>query len=198
MVDSNPAPDDHPKGGPRLTRGRMGRIRQLPKDLREVIDRLLRDGVAQSDIRARLEPLLSERGERPLSAAGLNRYAARMEGIGRRMREAREVAAAWAATHGDRPETELGQTIVQIVQTLAFEVSQKIAAEDMETEELLTSLKDLGLLAQRLERAAELGHRREQELRKTCAAEAEQAAKEQGLSAPTAAAIREAIEGVGA
>ena len=177
------------------TRGRMSRIRQLPPELREMIDQLLRDGVAQNDIRDRLEPLLAEHGERPLSAGGLNRYSSRMEAVGQRLCEAREVAAAWSARHGDRPETELGQTMIQIVQTLAFEVSHKLASEDADSGELLTTLKDLALLAQRLERAAEIGHRREREIRQVVGAEAEAAAKSQGITPATAAAIREAIEG---
>ena len=133
------------------TRGRMGRIRQLPPELRETIDQLLRDGVPQNEIRSRLEPLLAAHGEQPLSAGGLNRYSSRMEAVGQRLREAREVAAAWSARHGDRPETELGQTMIQIVQTLAFEVSHKLASEDWSPDELLATLKDLALLAQRLE-----------------------------------------------
>ena len=177
------------------TRGRMGRIRQLPPELRETIDQLLRDGVPQNEIRSRLEPLLAAHGEQPLSAGGLNRYSSRMEAVGQRLREAREVAAAWSARHGDRPETELGQTMIQIVQTLAFEVSHKLASEDWSPDELLATLKDLALLAQRLERAAEIGHRREQEIRKTVAAEVEAEATKQGITPATAAAIREAIEG---
>lgn len=177
------------------TRGRQSRIRQLPREIRELIDQLLRDGVPQNEIRRRLEPLLAERGEAPLSAGGLNRYATRMEAVGQRLREAREVAAAWSARHGDRPETELGQTMVQIVQTLAFEVSHKLASEETTTEDLLGSLNTLALLAQRLERAAEIGQRREREIRQSVAAEAEAEAKKQGITPATAAAIREAIEG---
>ena len=181
----------------KVTRGRQGRIRQLPPELRELIDQLLRDGVPQNEIRARLEPLLEQHDERPLSAAGLSRYASRMEAVGQRLREAREVAAAWSARHGDRPETELGQTMIQIVQTLAFEVSHKLVSEDATPDDLLTSLGDLALLAQRLERAASIGQRREQDVRKVVAAEAEAEATKRGITPATAAAIREAIEGAG-
>ena len=173
----------------------MGRIQRLPQGLRETIDRLLAEGVPQTEIRAQLEPLLARIGEAPLSAAGLNRYAAKWEGIDVRIRAARAIAAAWRDRHGERPETELGQVMVQTVQTFAFELTQRLGSGETEPAELLAMLKDLSLLVERLERAAEIGTRRERELRTLAAQAVGAAAKRLGLTADTAAQLRAAAEG---
>ena len=123
-----------------------------------------------------------------------------MEGFGQRIRESRAIADAWIAKFGEQPSGEIGRMVIQMVQTLAFEVVDKLdkqaqGNEAIKPTEILSALNDLALLSQRLEKASELSTRREKELRQAMAAEAEQAVKKAGVSQDTAAAIRAALEG---
>ncbi len=176
------------------TRGRMGRVQRLPQPIKDRLDELLRAGVPQRDILRRLEPLLAAAGERPLSAAGLNRYATRVERAGRRIREAREVADAWTAKFGAQPAGEVGQHVVELLRVLAFEAALHHGDGDggpVDAEQL----NALALAVQRLERTAEIGARRLRAIRREAADAAGREARRQGLSADAAAAIRAAVEG---
>ena len=185
----------------RRTRGRMSRIEQLPPALKDRLDELLRNGVPQAEILRRLEDPLREIGERPLSAAGLNRYATQMEEIGAELRETRAIAEAWRSKFGDRPTSELGQLTVEVLSTLAFKASLR-ARQDSEDPEAGIDpelLGDLALAQFRLERAAEIGTRRERTLREAFAKQAAEAveteARAQGVGPEGIAALRAAIEG---
>ncbi len=178
---------------PRATRGRTGRIDALPAALRERIDALLRAGVSQREIIARLERPLAEAGEAPLSAAGLCRYAARAAEIGRWLQEGRAIAD----TLVDRPAGRTGDLAVEVLRTAVFDLvvaARRDGQADPET------VGQLALAIQRLERTAQMSQRREIELRREIAAEAARAggdaATQAGVSGDVAAAIRAAIEGV--
>ncbi len=176
----------------------MSRVQQLPVAIKKRLDELLVGGVPQKDILRQLEPLLIDAGEQPLSAAGLNRYATRMESLGRRIRESREVAEVWTAKFGEAPAGELGQHIINMLRTMAFEFTLSADGQtDDEGNPVInpTVINDLALAVQRMERAAEMSTRREKELRQAYAAKAETAARQRGISNDTAAAIRQAIEG---
>ena len=179
------------------TRGRLGRIQRLPGELKSYLDRRLREGATQADIRREMAPLLAELGEAPLSAGGLNRYATRMEKAGRRVREAREVASAWTAKFGEEPSGEVSQHIIEMLRVMAFEMT--LNADEQTDEEGNSALDPvmighLALALERLERAAEMGAKRERALRAELAVKAEQVARRQGISADTAAAIRAALD----
>ncbi len=71
---------------PRPTRGRMSRIQQLPRDLKDLIDELLRSGVSQKAILERIQPLCEAADVEPISQPSLNRYATRMAAEAERRR----------------------------------------------------------------------------------------------------------------
>ena len=179
----------------RTKRGRPNRIEQLPAKLKARVDELLRSGVTQREILHRLEEPLRDIGERPLSAAGLNRYATDMAEYGQELREIRAIADAWRAKPGEEPTGEAGQLAVEILKAAAFRMSLRVRRMLNEDEELIdtSQVKELSLALERLERAAAIGTKREREFRAEFAAEAEKVAKRQGLSADTAAALREAL-----
>lgn len=181
------------------TRGRMSRIQQLPTELRERLDCLLRAGVSQRAILEQLAPLLDEAGEAPISRSALNRYASRMEAVGQRIRSAREAADAWTARFGE-PTSELDSMVIDLVRTLSFETSLQLSEEEQSVEP--ETLAQLALVAQRITRAAKLTDDRVRairaELAEQAAAAGEGAARRQGVSAETVAEIRRAIEGVAA
>ena len=173
----------------------MGRIDQLPEDIRDLLHRLLREGVPQSEILRRLEPPLAAAGERPLSKAGLNRYATRMERMGARIREAREVASVWTAKFGDEPTGEVGQQVVEMLRIMAFDLTLRADQDAGGGEPALDAdtINALALAVQRLERADAISKRRESEMRSAWAREAEGAAKRVGISGDMAQALREAL-----
>lgn len=150
----------------RVTRGQPSRIDQLPEEIRERLDAMLRGGVTQREILRRLEAPLREIGERPLSRSGLNRYATRMEEVGHEIRQSRAVADAWMSQLGERPTGAVGRLTAEIVRTLAFKVVQKVGDQiDVEDDlsEIVTMLNELSLLHKRMAGADVLANKSERE-----------------------------------
>ena len=85
----------------------------------------------------------------------MSRYASKMEVAARRFRESREIGRLWVREFGGRPNTEAGQAMISLIQTLAFEIARKMSeSEAYEPEDLIGALKDLSLLSQRTSSAA--------------------------------------------
>lgn len=187
----------------RPTRGRQSRIQQLPAALKERLDAMLRAGVSQKEILARLEPLFRERDTPPLSRSGLNRYATRMEAVGRRIREAREMAAVWTAKLGETPTSNVGAYTLEMLRTLVYDLT--LRAHDDERIDV-EQLQGIALALQRIERASKLNTERERTLRRelaeAAAAEAERAAAAEAeraghvLPPDALRAIREQVYGI--
>lgn len=188
---------------PRPTRGRMGRIQQLPSAIKDRLDELLRSGVPQKTIVDQPAPLLERAGEKPLAPSVVNRYATRMEAVGRRIREVREIAAVWTAKLGETPTSNVGAHTLEMLRTLVHDLTLR-AVEDDELD--VEQLREIALTLQRIERAGKLNADRERALRRElaelAAAEAEKAAADQaeksGHQLPPEAlrAIREQVYGI--
>jgi len=183
----------------RRGRGQVSRIDKLDADIKLLLDKLLRDKqYTQVEIRERVNAQLTTRGDEPLSAAGLSRYATRMESFGARIREAREVSEAWIATLGSEPSGEVGQLLIEMVRTLAFDLTLKLAngSEDVEPK----FIKEIAIGLERLEKAASESVRREQQIRQVVAQEAaakvEEVARKGGLSAETIQTLRKEMLGI--
>ena len=182
--------------------GRRATVISMPRDLREALNaRLCDSGFSNYASLARwLNDELKRRGlHLRVTSRTVNRYGKKMERMGHDMARAREVAAVWADKFGREPNGDVGRLVIQIVQSLSFDVAKHLHAAacdgEVNIEDALTSLKDLALLVHRLERASELSEKREKELRAAVAQQAESEAQKQGISKDTAAAIRAAIEG---
>src|SRR5690606_29718758 len=84
--------------------------------------------------------------------------ATRMEAIGKRMRETNAVADAWVQRLGDKPTGQVGNLLIQMTRSMAFDLA--LAAQDQVNEDgeeepvSLGMLKDLALTIQRLEKAS--------------------------------------------
>ncbi|PWG62846.1 DUF3486 family protein [Sediminicurvatus halobius] len=185
---------------------RPSTIDRLPDDVREKLHELLRDPrVTQLEATRQINEILEREGhEERLSKSSLNRYAVRMEAVGQKMREAREVADMWIGKLGARPEGEMGNLINQLVRSLTFDVSLKLQEGELDAETLpgtIDMLKDLALTAARLEKASSENVKREAEIRRQAREEAaeqaaeaaEQAGRRAGLSDEGVAAMRDAI-----
>ena len=182
----------------------MGRIQQLPPAIKDRLDELLRGGVPQTAILDRLAPLFEKAGEPPLGRSVLNRYATRMESVGQRLREAREMAAVWTAKLGEAPTSNLGAHTIEMLRTLVYDLTLKTADDDGDLD--VEQLREIALTLQRLERASKLNAEGERALRtelaELAASEAEKAAKAAGeksghaLSAEALRKIREQVYGI--
>ncbi|WP_323878281.1 DUF3486 family protein [Aeromonas hydrophila] len=189
------------------TKNTKSKIQQLPDDIRSQLSAMLRSGsMSQKDILEEVNALILESGlppEEQISRTGLNRFAKRMEVAGSRMQQAREVAEVWTTKLGQAPTSEVGKMLQEFVRTMAFETSMKMMdASDGEEGKMVDpkSLGQLALVIQRVEQAAMTSHKVEKEIRAVFAAEVaaktEKIVTQAGVSAETAADIRNKILGI--
>ncbi|MBA5235276.1 DUF3486 family protein [Pectobacterium aroidearum] len=186
----------------RQTRGRPSKIDLLPPAIRDALHQMLRDKqYTQEQIREAINELIDEHNlpdDMQISRTGLNRYASRMEAVGSKIRASREMAEIWAAKLGSAPTSDVGKLLMEFVKTLAFETSMSLAEKDKAVEP--KALGQLALVAQRIESAQMVSHKREKEIRQAFAEEAAEKAEkivsQAGLSADKAADIKRQILGI--
>lgn len=184
------------------TRGRRSKIDLLPEDIKAELNTMLRDGrLQQQEILDLVNAQIKEAGledKAKLSRSGLNRYASRMEEVGAKIRQAREVAEVWTAKLGDQPTSEVGKLLQEVVRTMAFETGMAMSESGDPVEP--KALSQLALAIQRVEQAAMASHKREKEIRTAFAEEAanamEEVAKSQGLTREGVKAIKQQILGI--
>lgn len=181
-----------------MSREQQSSIDRLPEDIREKLHDLLRDPrVTQLEATARINAILEE-GMHPerLSKSAVNRYALRMQEVGAKLRQSREIASMWIGKLGAEPQGEVGKLLNEMVRTLAFEVTMKLAEGDIDEVEP-KMIKELATGIHRLEQAAEKNAKLEAEIRKQARDQAAKAmeseARKQGASAATIDALRSAI-----
>lgn len=182
----------------------MGRqpssIDLLPGDVREKLQELLRDPrVTQLEATRRINEILEAEGrEERVSKSGVNRYHLKMEEVGAKIRQGREIAEMWIGKFGAAPQGQLGLLITEMLRTLAYDLSLKLQDADINDPETLGAtidqVKALALGVQRLEQSATLNVKRETEIRKQALAEAAEkagaAARQAGVSSETIQRIR--------
>lgn len=177
----------------RKGRGRRSKVHKLPADIKNTLDELLRNGrMTQQDILREVNALAKAAGADTLSRSGLNRYSTKMEQMGSRIREAREVSDAWISKLGTEPSGEVSQLLIEMVRTLAFDSVLQHAESDEPLEPKF--IKELSIGIEKLEKAAETSQKRELELRKQFAAEAAEQAAEVAASAGMTQAGIDAIK----
>jgi hypothetical protein len=184
------------------TRGRASKIDLLPESIRDALHQMLRDKRhTQEQIREAINELIDHHDlpdDMQLSRTGLNRYASRMESVGAKIRASREMAEIWAAKLGSAPTSDVGKLLMEFVKTLAFETSMALAETEKTVEP--KALGQLALVAQRIESAQMVSHKREKEIRQAFAEEVasttEKIVSQAGLSAEKAADIKRQILGI--
>lgn len=186
-------------GQERTTRGRMGRVQQLPAPVRAELDRLLATGLTQKEILGIVNRELAALGGKPLGAAVLNRYASQQERAAGRMRDANAMAAAWTKQLGEAPEGDLGEMLGEMLKTLAYDVQLRVegSLDRMDAPEAATLVKELALTHRRMEAAGLLTQRRRRETLADAARAAGKALKRHNVSQEVRAAIDKAILGEG-
>ncbi|EMV4499087.1 DUF3486 family protein [Vibrio cholerae] len=186
---------------------RKSKVELLPEEIRNTLNVFIRSGnMTQKDILEAVNQMIDDAGlgdDAKLSRTGFNRYAKRMEDMGQRLRQSREVAEVWVSKLGEAPTSDVGKLLQEFVRTMAFETSMKMmeAAEGEEGEVISPkALGQLALVVQRIETAAMTSMKREKEIRAAFAAEAAEAAekivKQAGISSDTASDIKNQILGI--
>ena len=180
------------------TRGRRSKVDLLPADVKSQLDMMLRDGrLEQQEILAIVNQEIFDK-DKKLSRSGLNRYATKMEKIGAKIRQSREVAEMWTAKLGSAPTSEVGKLLQEVVRTMAFETGMAMTEDEEPVPP--KAIGQLALAIQRIEAAASASHKREKEIRQAFAEEAanevESVAKRQGLSAESVSEIKAQILGI--
>jgi hypothetical protein len=185
---------------------RKSTIDTLPPDILEQLQALLRDPrCTQLDITARINELLEAGGhEERISKSAVNRYAVRMEQVGAKIRQGREIAQMWVGQLGNAPQGQLGSLVNELIRNLAFEAALNFAEGNDPIPP--KALKELAIAAEKLELAASRNEERERkieaEARKKALEEAavmaESGAKKAGLSADAVEQLRREILGIAA
>lgn len=178
-------------------------IAKLDPALKAELDALLRDGRHTiAEITAHLRALGA-----PVSKSAIGRYHQKFDQIGKRMRESRELAAVWAERIGKEPQGDIGRVVMEMLRTLAFDVTLDLTEDDAETgipKALLEpkAISALALAMQRLESATKTSFERELKARKAALEEAaqvvEKIAAKGGMKAETREAIKRGILGIAA
>ncbi|EJB5293735.1 DUF3486 family protein [Vibrio cholerae] len=186
---------------------RKSKVELLPEEIRNTLNVFIRSGnMTQKDILEAVNQMIDDAGlgdDAKLSRTGFNRYAKRMEDMGQRLRQSREVAEVWVSKLGEAPTSDVGKLLQEFVRTMAFDTSMKMMEQsDGENGEVISpkALGQLALVVQRIETAAMTSMKREKEIRAAFAAEAAEAAekivKQAGISADTATDIKNQILGI--
>lgn len=186
---------------------RKSKVELLPEEIRNALNIFIRSGnMTQKDILEAVNQMIDEAGlpdDAKLSRTGFNRYAKRMEDLGQRLRQSREVAEVWVSKLGEAPTSDVGKLLQEFVRTMAFDTSMKMMEQSEGEEGEVISPKALGQLAlvvQRIETAAMSSMKREKEIRTAYAAEAaektEAVAKKAGLTAETVKMLKAELLGI--
>ncbi len=184
---------------------RASSIERLPPDILEKLHALLRDPrVTQLEATARINAILAEDGsEERVSKSAVNRYAVKMDEVGERIRESRQVAEMWIAKLGAAPQGQIGHLVNETLRTLAFDLSHKLMSGELNEESMpgtIKMLKEMSLSIMRLERASSENMKREQEIRsqerERVADAVGEEAKAQGMTDEQARFWRQKVLGV--
>lgn len=183
-------------------RGRASKIDKLPDEIRAKLCILLRDkGYSQDKIRLLINAAIKDAGLDEsflISRTGLNRYASRMEEMGAKIRQAREMAEIWTKQLGERPQSDIGKLLMEFIKQMAWDKAMTLGEQaDVDPK----VINQLALVVNRIEQAQSLSEKREREIRKELAQKAAEAAEaivtQAGISTETANEVKRQILGLG-
>jgi len=181
--------------------GRRSNVSLLPEPIREVAERLLREGRTVDEITDTLKTLGAE-----VSRSGVGRWKVGAEKALKRFRDVQALGATWAKSLKDDPEGKVGRLLIEIGKANVLDnMLQAADGEDgqpapMETKDLFF----LSMAAKNFESAGKINADREFKIRAEVAREikekagnaVEQLGKSQGLSKDVVAQLRAAVIGV--
>ncbi|TYB11834.1 DUF3486 family protein [Aggregatibacter actinomycetemcomitans] len=187
----------------KTTRGRASKVDLLPADIKTRLAMMLRDKMfSQAEILEEINDLIRDCGlpeTALLSKTGLNRYASKMEKIGAKIRESREVAEVWTKQFGEskKSESDLGKLLMETVKIIAFHKAMNLGEMDDVDPKVINQL---ALVANRIEQAQSINEERERKIRKEmaqlAAETAEKVISQAGLSQETVDHLKAKILGI--
>ena len=185
----------------KTTRGRASKVDLLPPDIKTRLTMMLRDKqFSQAEILEEINDLIRDNGlpdEMCLSKTGLNRYSSKMEKMGAKIRESREMAEVWTQQLGEKPQSDVGKLLMEAVKTIAFDKAMSLGELDDVDPKVINQL---ALVANRIEQAQAINAKREREIRKEMAQiaadTAEKIVSQAGLSQETVVELKQQILGL--
>jgi hypothetical protein len=174
-------------------------ITSLPPDILEQLQALLRDPrVTQLDATKRINAILAEQGEPPLSKSAVNRYSIKMDRIGAKLQQSRAIAEMWIGKLGSEPAGQTGKLLNEVVRNLAFDAAMHMAEDEEPAHP--GAIKELAIAIEKLENAASKNEQRDAMIRKQALEEAANKAadiaKRNGLTADAIATFKREMLGV--
>lgn len=179
--------------------GKKSKVDRLPVAARNYLNDLLRDPAnSQREMTERVNKQLVELGLEPVMTQGsVNRYAARMNKIGSKLMQSREVAELWVSKMGSAPAGKLGLMLNEIIGTLAFDLSLDLSEnpeKNVDRHKLAKTLKNMAQLVKTLEEASHVNEKRTakliREAKERAAAEIAVECKKEGISERAEQVIR--------
>lgn len=147
-------------------------IEILPPEIKAQLQAWLQDPrITQIEATERANSLLELAGHpERVTKSSVNRYAVKMEEVGTKLRQSREVAQMFISQVGAAPQGQTGLLINEMLRAMAFELSLKMQEADVEDPEAMSAtigqLKNLALTMQRLEQSATINVKREAEIKR--------------------------------
>lgn len=176
--------------------GRRNSFETMPSEIREVVDRLVREGRTIEEIRVHLNEL-----GHPRSNGATGRYVKNARANMARFQAAQEIAGQWVTQLGEQPRGDVGVLLAEMLKTVAFNTLDVMAGGEEEAKP--AKPMDIMLLAkaiQSLESTAKASHERRERIERTVlerqAKVAQAAAKEAGVSDEAFERIRAKFLGV--
>lgn len=171
-------------------------IDRLPADILVQLQGLLRDPrITQLDVTRRINDILHEKGEKLISKSAVNRYAVRMDAVGSKLAQSRQIADMWIGKLGNEPQGKVGALLNEMVRNLAFEAAMSMAEDENPANPKL--VKELSIAIEKLERASATNEKTALEIEKRVLAKAaervSEAAKAQGMDDREAQFWRERV-----
>ncbi|RLA20262.1 MAG: hypothetical protein DRQ62_10775 [Gammaproteobacteria bacterium] len=179
--------------------GRKSTIDLLPEALKQALNALLRDpAVTQLEAAEEVNRLLKQAGEEErISKSSVNRYSMKMDKIGAKLKQSREISKMWIAELGSQPQGQVGHLLNEVVRNLAFDTAIALSEEEEPVPPKL--IRELSIAIEKLERAASVNEKRTMEIKQQARAEAaEELTKElknEGISEAVEASIKRILLG---
>lgn len=176
---------------------RRSTVKALPPEVRRELDRILTDGHHTLD---QIVEHLRRLGA-PVSRSALGRYSQEFEAMLADIRLTREMAAAVGRELSDLADGDATEMLVESLQALLLKArKQLIDGEEIRAKDvadLARAVKDLATaLRTKADLVAKIREEAEKNTKSAAAKAAEAVARERGLSADTAAALKSQILGV--
>lgn len=176
---------------------RKSTVEQLPEEILEEVQKLIRDGHTIDAITEHLHGL-----EQDVSRSAVGRYTQNFTQALEKYKEAQEVAGVWVEQLGENSKGDVGKLIAEMLKTIAFNTLANMgemegAHDPKDIMFLAKSIKDLeGANKLSIERELKIREEVAKKTKKAAADTAVKTAKSQGLSAETVNAIRSGILGI--